>query len=457
MKNQKTLEHKILENLLKDQDYARKVIAYLKPAHFSDHEAIVFQEIEQHYSKYNKPITLDILTINLSERQSITDEQEKECLGIVDRFDLANKNEQEWILDKTEEFVQEQEIIAAILKSTDILENKDKTLKKNALPGLFKEALSVSFDADIGHNYFDDVLDRYEFYHSKEILIPTALELFDLSLGGGFPQKTLNVLLAGTNVGKTLIKCCFAANMIKQGYDVLYITLEMAEERIAERIDANLFNLPVNMVKDMTEKEFSKRINDLKKKSYGQLFIKEYPPATVHPGHFKSLLNDLALKKDFHPDVIFVDYMNLSLSERFRTGGSHNSYTILKSVAEELRGIAVEYKVPLITSTQTNRSGAANTDPSMTDTAEAFSIPMTADWMGVAVRTEELDALNQIMIKKLKTRYNDVSYYRKFVMGIDTAKFKLYDLEDSAQEDIDDSGISQDDKPINNIGIDWEI
>ena len=363
--------------------------------------------------------------------------------------DLTFKTELgEWLLTETEKFCKNRAVTNAILDSFDIIEGKDKTNTEDAIPKMLSDALAICFDSHVGHDYLENYVDRFEFYHRKEEKLEFDLDIFNKITKGGLPKKTLNVILAGTGVGKSLFMCHTAAATLLQGRNVLYITMEMAEERIAERIDANLLNMTMDELSTVEKDIFETRINKLIKKTSGKLIVKEYPTASAHAGHFKALLEELKQKRNFKPDLIVIDYLNICSSSRLKHGSGVNSYTYIKSIAEELRGLAVEYNVPLLSATQTTRGGYDNTDVDLTDTSESFGLPATVDFMFALISTEELENLNQIMVKQLKNRYNDPTYYKRFVIGVDRARMKLYDVEESAQKDISDSGQVKDDGPM---------
>ncbi len=439
------IETVILKNLLNNEDYMRKVLPFVKAEYFlEDSEKIVFNQIHQFISKYNKPPTLEALSIAV-ENTSLPEGIFQEVTQQLSQLKSFEESNEAWLLDETERFCKDKAVYNAILRSIGVMEGRDKQLSKDGIPSLLQEALGVCFDNSVGHDYFIDSDSRYDFYHRVESRMPFDLDLFNKITQGGLPNKTLNIALAGTGVGKSLFMCHVAAGAIAQGKNVLYITLEMAEERIAERIDANLLNVDIDQIKDLPKSLFDSRITKLKKKAHGQLIIKEYPTASAHVGHFKSLLNELQLKKSFKPEIIFIDYLNICSSSRFKPGGSVNSYTYVKAIAEELRGLAVEFNVPIVSATQTTRSGYSNTDVELTDTSESFGLPATADFMFALISTEELEQLNQLMVKQLKNRYSDPSSNKRFMIGVDRKKMRLYDLEVSAQANIDDSG--QEDSP----------
>ena len=440
------IEQQILSRLIYDEQYCRKVVPFIKRDYFVDKkEAIVANVVTEFFNKYNKPPTKDIVSIELGNRKDLTDKELAEVNSFVDSLSDAPVNE-DWMLEHTEKFCKDRAVYNAILNSIKIIDGRDKILTQDAIPSILSDALAVSFDSHVGHDYLEDHESRYEYYHRVEEKIAFDLEMFNKITKGGLSKKTLNIALAGTGVGKSLFMCHVAAGCLTQGKNVLYITMEMAEERIAERIDANLLNLTMDELKVIDRDIYETRISKITKKTQGKLIIKEYPTAGAHSGHFRALLEELKLKRDFVPDIIFIDYLNICASQRMKQGGSVNSYTYVKAIAEELRGLAVEYNVPIVSATQTTRSGYTNSDPGLEDTSESFGLPATADFMFALVSNEELEALNQIIVKQLKNRYNDPSYFKRFVVGIDRAKMKLYDVEASAQEGLSDSG--QDDTPV---------
>ena len=434
------IEFLILRNLLHNEEYIRKVIPFIKSEYFEDkNQKIVFEEIHSFVLEYNQPATKEVLCIEIEKRIDINEQEFKEITQVISCLeDVAT--EFNWLVDTTEKWCRDRAIYLALMESIHITDGKDAKKNRDSIPTILSEALAVSFDTHIGHDYLLDYEQRYESYHRKEEKIEFDLEYFNKITKGGLPNKTLNIALAGTGVGKSLFMCHVASSVLLQGRNVLYITLEMAEERIAERIDANLLNVPIQDIGDLPKKMFENKITSLAKKTQGSLIIKEYPTASAHSGHFKSLLNELALKKSFRPDIIFIDYLNICSSSRFKGGSNINSYTLVKSIAEELRGLAVEFNVPIMSATQTTRSGFGSSDVELTDTSESFGLPATADLMFALISTEELEGLGQILVKQLKNRYNDPTIYKRFVVGIDRAKMRLYDCEQSAQQDILDSG-----------------
>ena len=425
------IEETILRNLLHNEEYYRKVVPFLKAEYYENyHEKIIYEEIADFAAKYDKIPTKEVLTINLQNRNDLTDESFQNSVQTVSN--LSDEwVDYEWLLDATEKWCKDRAIYLALMQSIKIADGGDKKISRDAIPSILQEALAVSFDEHIGHDYIEQATDRYEFYHRKEEKIPFDLEKFNFITKGGLSNKTLNVALAGTGVGKSLFMCHCAGSALSQGYNVLYITCEMAEEKIAERIDANLLNVAVKDITELPEVLFTSKVNEIARKTQGKLIIKEYPTASAHAGHFKALLSDLRLKKDFKPDLIFIDYLNICASVRYK-GAVVNSYTYVKAIAEELRGLAVECNVPIISATQTTRSGFGNSDPDLTDTSESFGLPATADFMFALISTEELEQQGRILVKQLKNRYSDLVTARKFMVGIDRSKMKLYDVADDA-------------------------
>ena len=428
------VESTILRNLLCSEDFYRKVVPFIKPDYFQDmSERVIFEEIQDFSTKYDKIPTKEVLNIGLQQRTDLNDDTFKTATNLVE-----NLNDEwvdtEWLLDSTEKWCQERAVYNALLQSIKIADGGDEKLDKGAIPSILQDALAVSFDEYIGHDYVDQALDRYAYYHKDELKMPFDLEKFNLVTKGGLPNKTLNIALAGTGVGKSLFMCHMASACLSQGKNVLYITMEMAEEKIAERIDANLLNVNIKDIGAIPEQLFTSRVGEIGRKTQGKLIIKEYPTASAHVGHFKGLLSDLNLKKDFKPDIIFIDYLNICASARYR-GAIVNSYTYVKGIAEELRGLAVEQDLPIVSATQTTRSGFGSSDPSLEDTSESFGLPATADFMFALVSNEELEQSGRIMVKQLKNRYNDPTFFKRFTVGIDRAKMKLYNVEDSEVTD----------------------
>ena len=425
------IETTILRNLLHNEEYYRKVVPFLKAEYYETyHEKVIYEEIADFAAKYDKIPTQEVLTINLQNRSDLTDDTYQDSVSTISS--LSDEwVDYEWLLDATEKWCKDRAIYLALMQSIKIADGGDKKISRDAIPSILQEALAVSFDEHIGHDYLEQIEDRYDFYHRKEEKVPFDLEKFNFITKGGLSNKTLNVALAGTGVGKSLFMCHCAGAALTEGYNVLYITCEMAEEKIAERIDANLLNVNVKDIVELPEVLFSSKVQEIAKKTRGKLIIKEYPTASAHAGHFKALLSDLRLKKDFKPDIIFIDYLNICASVRYK-GAIVNSYTYVKAIAEELRGLAVECNVPIVSATQTTRSGFGNSDPDLTDTSESFGLPATADFMFALISTEELEQQGRIMVKQLKNRYSDLVTSRKFMVGIDRSKMKLYDVADDA-------------------------
>ena len=436
------LEQTILSNLISSPDYTRKVIPYLKEEYFQDTtERVVFKTIALYVERYKSPPDdTEIIKLDL-QKATLNEEQYRVAQEYVDNLSSHISEEQfEWLIDETEKWCKDKAIYNAILNGIHIIDGKSKDQTPDAIPEILTEALSVSFDSHIGHDYIEQYDERYDYYHEVEEKIPFDLEFFNKITKGGLPNKTLNICLAGTGVGKSLFMCHVAAATLLQGKDVLYITLEMAEKKIAERIDANLMNISLTDLHDLPRRMYETRIEKIQKKTQGKLIIKEYPTASAHCGHFRSLHNELLLKKSFKPDIIFVDYLNICASQRFRYGSNVNSYTYIKGIAEEMRGLAVELNVPFVSATQTTRQGFTSTDIGLEDTSESFGLPATADLMFALISTEELEGLNQMLVKQLKNRYNDPTVNKRFIIGVERAKMKLYDVSQSAQQDLVDTG-----------------
>ena len=441
------VEFLILRNLLYNEEYVRKVIPFIKADYFEDYnQKVVFEEIVNFVEKYNQTLTQEVLCIETEKRQDINDSSFQEITKLISSLDNT-PSEFNWLVDTTEKWCRDRAIYLALMESIQLADGKDDTKGRDAIPDILSDALAVSFDSNVGHDYLTDYEERYESYHRKEDKIPFDLEYFDKITKGGLPNKTLNIALAGTGVGKSLFMCHVASSVLLQGKNVLYITLEMAEEKIAERIDANLLNVNIQDITDLPKTMFNDKVTNLAEKTQGTLIIKEYPTASAHSGHFKALLQELALKKSFRPDIIFIDYLNICGSSRYRQNAAVNSYSFIKAIAEELRGLAVEANLPIVSATQTTRSGYGSSDVELTDTSESFGLPATADLMFALISTEDLEPLNQIMIKQLKNRYNDPTVNKRFVIGIDRAKMRLYDCEQNAQEDIVDSGREEEYEP----------
>lgn len=429
------IERVILSNLLFNDDYNRKVIPFLKAEYFQDYsERVVFDLIDDYVKKYNSFPSVEALAIDLSNKDGLNDESFKISKEVIASLEQDSNTKLDWLLDQTEKFCQDKALYLAIMKSIKIMDEKNGSISKGSIPQVLTDALAVSFDTHIGHDFLMDADDRYEFYHRKEKRVPFDLDYFNAITNGGLPNKTLNIALAGTGVGKSLFMCHCAAANLTRGLNVLYITLEMAEERIAERIDANLLDTAVDELEMLPKQSYDAKIGKLKEKYTGKLIIKEYPTACAGSANFRHLLNELKIKKNFIPDIIYIDYLNICLSSRIKHGANVNSYTLIKAIAEELRGLAVEYNVPIISATQTTRSGYSNSDVGLEDTSESFGLPATADFMFALISSEELESLGQIMVKQLKNRYNDPGNNRRFVLGIDRSKMRLYDVEQSAQD-----------------------
>ena len=434
------IETTILQNLIHSEDYLRKVLPFIQPEYFNTkEEKIIFEEITKFAVKYNNLIPKEALLIEIDNRSDQSQQELDRTISIIESFS-GSPTDLNWLVDTTEKWCRDRAIYLALMESIKIADGQNETKNRDAIPSILSNALSVSFDNHIGHDYLQDYEQRYESYHRKEDKIPFDLEFFNKITKGGLPSKTLNIALAGTGVGKSLFMCHVASSVLLQGRNVLYITLEMAEEKIAERIDANLLNVNIQEIADIPRQMFENKVTNLSKKTQGTLIIKEYPTASAHSGHFKALLNELSLKKSFRPDIIFIDYLNICSSSRYKGNLSVNSYSYIKAIAEELRGLAVEFNVPIVSATQTTRSGYGNSDVELTDTSESFGLPATADLMFALISTEELEGLGQIMVKQLKNRYNDPTMNKRFIVGIDRAKMRLYDVEQSAQSDLLDSG-----------------
>jgi len=449
------LEQIILKNLIHNEEYTRKVLPFIKGEYFSDQtEKLVFKEVYDFVNKYKNLPTHESLVINITEKTNLTEPQVKESIDLLRDIEQTkdDKVELQWLTEQTEKFCQDKAIYNAIMESVSILDDKNGKKAKGEIPQLLADALGVSFDSNVGHDYMQDFEERYDFYHRVETRVRFDLDIFNKITKGGLPIKTLNIALAGTGVGKSLLMCHVAASCISQGHNVLYITLEMAEEKIAERIDANLLNIDLNELQTISRGDYERKFDVLKSKTQGKLIIKEYPTASASVLHFRALLNELRLKKNFKPTIIFIDYLNICSSARIKPGGNVNSYTYIKSIAEELRGLAVEFALPVVSATQTTRSGFSNSDPGLEDTSESFGLPATADFMFALVSNEELEGLNQILVKQLKNRYSDPNYYKRFVVGIDRTKMRLYDAEQTAQEGLADAGQDNDTPPLNTFG-----
>ena len=436
-----SIEQTILRHLLTDEKYMRKVLPFIKPDYFEGPYRVLFKEAGKFVAKYNKLPVKESFKIELDQSE-ISSEQYKLAVEVMPALFEEDKVDDQWLADTTEKWCQDRALHNAIMESISIIDGKHETLTKNALPDILQKALGVAFDANVGHDYIENAEQRFEFYNKEEDRIPFDLEYFNRITKGGIPNKTLNVALAGTGVGKSLFMCHCAAAALTQGLNVLYITMEMAEERIAERIDANLLNIPIDQLEKTPKVNFTEKVHELSKKTNGKLIIKEYPTGSAHSGHFRALLNELKLKRQFEPDIIFIDYLNICASSRMKgMGGAINSYNYIKAIAEELRGLAVEFDVPVFSATQTTRSGYSNSDVGLEDTSESFGLPATADLMFALISTEELERSGQLMVKQLKNRYNDPTKYKRFVIGVDRAKMRLYDAEESDQTLMDDTPV----------------
>ena len=427
------IEITILRNFFFNEDFTRKALPFVKSDYFTNRtEKLLYEEVYAFVEKYKNLPTKETILIELNRRKDIND---TELQSLKDLLNTLSNDETDlqWLLDTTERFCKDRAVHNAVLSGIKILDGKDKQKQPEAIPSILSEALAVSFDNHIGHDYIGDAEDRFEWYHTKEKRYKFDLSFFNRITKGGIPSKTLNIALAGTGVGKSLFMCHVASSFLTQGLNVLYITLEMAEERIAERIDANLFDVTIDDLHTMPKQLYDDKMNKLRGKTAGKLIIKEYPTASAHSGHFKSLINELALKKSFKPDIIFIDYINICASSRFKAGSNVNSYTYIKAIAEELRGLAVELDVPIVTATQTTRTGFVSTDIGLEDTSESFGLPATADFMFALISSEELEKAGQMLVKQLKNRYNDPTMNRKFIIGVDRSRMKLFDIEQSAQ------------------------
>ena len=434
------IERTALKNLIYNEQYCRKVLPFIKEEYFTDRlEKLLFTEIYEFVNKYNNLPTKESLSIEINTNKTINEDEYKKITDILSTLNPEPVN-LEWLVETTEKFCKDRAIHNAILGGIQIIDGKDKSHTPEYLPEMLSDALSVSFDQKVGHDYLLESKERFDFYKKKEERLELDLEFFNKITRGGIPSKTLNICLAGTGVGKTMFMTHLASSVLLQGKNVLYITLEMAEERIAERIDANLLNVGMSDLEELPYTMYETKINKLQSKTTGTLIIKEYPTATAHTGHFKNLISELALKKSFKPDIVFVDYLNICTSSRFKSGANVNSYTMIKAIAEELRGLAVENDIPIFSATQTTRGGFVSSDVGLEDTSESFGLPATADFMFALISSEELEEKNQIMVKQLKNRYNDPTVNRKFIIGVDRSKMRLYDVEQTAQEDLVESG-----------------
>ena len=435
-----TIEQTILKNLIQNDEFIRKTLPFIKEEFFQERqEQFLFREIKEYFMKYSASPTSEALLITIDEKDNI----DSQLMGDISNLlkvvgDDTEKTPYDWLLDTSEEWCKDRAIYNGVMDSIEII--RDESRSKGDIPEILKDALSTSFDSNIGHDFLEDYESRFDFYHTEEEKIPFDLEMMNKITKGGLPNKSLNICMAGTGVGKSLFMCHMASSCLLQGKNVLYVTMEMAEEKIAERIDANLLDISLNDLQDLPKEMYDRKIKRVRDKTKGKLIIKEYPTASAHVGHLRHLLQELSLKKDFVPDMVFIDYLNICASSRVRPGGQVNTYSYVKSIAEEMRGLAVEFDVPIMSATQTNRTGFVSTDIGLEDTSESFGLPATADFMFAVMSTEELQELDQIMIKQLKNRYNDPTYNRRFVLGVDRAKMRLYDCEQSAQDELIDTG-----------------
>jgi replicative DNA helicase len=442
------IENVIFGNLINNEEYARKVIPFLKSEYFSDQvDRTVFDLITEYVNKYNSFPTKTALDIDLNEKTGLTEDQFKKAKELVSGLDKSEEKDINWLTDSTEKFCKDKALYNALMESIQIVDSsKSDSISVGSIPKILQDALGVSFDQSIGHDFLDDADSRYEFYHRKEVRIPFDLDFFNKITQGGLPRKTLNIALAGTGVGKSLFMCHSAAQNLMSGLNVLYVTMEMAEERIAERIDANLLGVTLDELKELPQSIYYKLIGRVRDRAKGKLIVKEYPTASAGSANFRHLLNELNLKKNFVPDIIYIDYLNICASSRIKAGANVNSYTYIKAIAEELRGLAVEFNVPIVSATQTTRSGYSNSDVGLEDTSESFGLPATADFMFALVTSDELRQLSQIMVKQLKNRYGDPAIHKRFVIGVDYSKMRLYNVEASAQEDLMDDDTAVFDK-----------
>src|SRR6056300_722724 len=438
------LEKTILRNILTNEEFMRKVLPFVQKEYFEGVYKELFSQVVAYVAKYNKLPSQEAFKIEVDSLQTLTEETYKHAMDIIPDVFTHKEENQQWLYDTTEKWCQDRALHSAIMESITILDGKHKKLTKNSLPDLLQNALAVCFDTNVGHDYLVNVEERYDFYHEQEERIPFDLDFFNRITKGGLPNKTLNIALAGTGVGKSLFMCHCAASALSQGYNVLYITMEMSEERIAERIDANLMGVAIDQLENMSKSRFTDRVQKIADKTKGKLIIKEYPTGQAHSGHFRALLNELKLKKSFKPELVFIDYLNICSSSRMKgMGGAINSYSYIKAIAEEVRGLAVEFDVPIMSATQTTRGGYSNSDPGLEDTSESFGLPATADLMFALISNEELSSMNQIMVKQLKNRYNDPNHNLRFCIGVDRSKMTLFDVDqnESVQEDVEDTPV----------------
>ena len=446
------IEQVVLKNILTNEKYMRKVLPFVKPDYFEGVYKMLFKQAGMFVAKYNKLPTAEAFKIEIDQADNYNDEQYRHAVEIIPSLFEEEPSDETWLNDTTEKWCQDRALYNAVMESISIIDGKHQSLTKNALPDILTKALGVSFDPNIGHDYIENFEERFEFYHRDEERLPFDLDYFNKITKGGIPNKSLNVCLAGTGVGKSLFMCHCAAANLNQGKNVLYLTMEMAEERIAERIDANLLDIPIDQLEHLSKEMFAERVRGLSSKTNGKLIIKEYPTGSAHAGHFRALLNELKLKKSFEPDIIYIDYLNICSSSRMKgMGGAINSYNYIKAIAEELRGLAVEFDLPIVTATQTTRSGYSNSDIGLEDTSESFGLPATADLMFALISTEELEGMGQLAVKQLKNRYNDPTYKKRFVIGIDRSKMRLFDAHEGEQTLIDDTPVF--DKTSNGINV----
>ena len=439
------MQHVILKSFFTNDEFMRRTVPFMDPKYFEGVHRDLFKEFAKYVSKYNNLPSRESFRISLSDSETLTEDMYRHAMDILpDLFTKDSETSLEWLLDNTEKWCQDRALFNAVMESISIIDGKHQSLTKNALPDILSKALAVTFDNSIGHDYLQDVESRYEFYHREEERLPFDLEYLNKITKGGLPNKSLNIALAGTGVGKSLFMCHCAASSLSQGKNVLYITMEMSEERIAERIDANLLDTPIDQIEKLDKEKFVSKVQKIASKTHGKLIIKEYPTGQAHSGHFRALLNELKLKKKFVPQIVFIDYLNICSSSRMKgLGGSVNTYSLIKSIAEELRGLAVEFDLPIMSATQTTRAGFGNSDPGLEDTSESFGLPATADLMLALVSNDELSELGQILVKQLKNRYSDPNVHKRFVIGIDRSKMKLYDVEEAEKDlvqDVPDAG-----------------
>lgn len=436
------IEQVVLKNILTNEKYMRKVLPFVKPDYFEGIYRTLFTQTGKFVGKYNKLPTAEAFKIDIDEADVFNEEQYRHAVEIIPSLFEREEADEQWLSDVTEKWCQDRALYNAVMESINIIDGKHKTLTKNALPDILSKALGVSFDRNIGHDYIENFEERWDFYHRDEERLEFDLDYFNKITKGGLPNKTLNVCLAGTGVGKSLFMCHCAAANLNRGKNVLYLTMEMAEERIAERIDANLLDIPIDQLEHLSKEMFAERVHGLSKKTEGKLIIKEYPTGSAHTGHFRALLNELKLKRTFEPDIIYIDYLNICASSRMKgMGGAINSYNYIKAIAEEIRGLAVEFDVPIVSATQTTRSGYTNSDIGLEDTSESFGLPATADLMFALISTEELESMGQLAVKQLKNRYNDPTYKKRFVIGVDRSKMRLFDAHEDQQTLIDDTPV----------------